>query len=173
MMCVSRRGMLFSTIVLSTAFCYASTTFSCLYVALSKEVEMTLPRAEYPRPQFVRSRWLCLNGEWQFEIDQGDSGLERGLLERELHDRITVPFCPESSLSGIENRDFLNAVWYRRAVIIPEEWMGQRVLLHFQAVDYETTVWVDGQEVGHHRGGFTPFTYNLGIRAGQTLTIVV
>jgi len=134
---------------------------------------MSLPRAEYPRPQFVRSRWLCLNGEWQFEIDQGDSGLQRGLLERDLHDRITVPFCPESSLSGIENRDFLNAVWYRRQVTIPEEWAGQSVLLHFQAVDYDTTVWVDGQEVGRHRGGFTPFTCNLGTRAGQSVTIVV
>jgi beta-galactosidase/beta-glucuronidase len=134
---------------------------------------MTLPRAEYPRPQFIRSRWLNLNGEWQFEIDQGDSGLERGLLGRELHDRITVPFCPESSLSGINNRDFLNAVWYRRQVTIPEEWAGQRVLLHFQAVDYDTTVWVDGEEVGRHRGGFTPFTCDLGVRAGQILTIVV
>ena len=55
---------------------------------------MTLPRSEYPRPQFVRADWLCLNGEWQFEADQGDSGLERGLLSRELKDRITVPFCP-------------------------------------------------------------------------------
>ena len=134
---------------------------------------MLLPRAEYPRPQFVRSRWLCLNGEWQFEVDQGDSGLQRGLLQRELHERITVPFCPESSLSGIENRDFLNAVWYRRQVTIPEEWADQHVLLHFQAVDYDTTVWVDEQEVGRHRGGFTPFACDLGIRAGQSLTIVV
>ena len=72
------------------------------------------PRKEYPRPQFVREDWLCLNGEWQFEIDQGDSGIHRGLPERELKDRITVPFCPESQLSGIENHDYYNAVWYRR-----------------------------------------------------------
>lgn len=134
---------------------------------------MTIPRSEYPRPQFVRARWLCLNGEWQFEIDQGDSGLERGLLERELNARITVPFCPESSLSGIHNRDFLNAVWYRRQVIIPEEWSGERILLHFQAVDYDTTVWVNGIEVARHRGGFTPLTCDLGMQAGQILTIVV
>lgn len=134
---------------------------------------MSLPRCEYPRPQFVRPRWLSLNGEWQFEIDQGDSGLERGLLERELRERILVPFCPESSLSGVEQRDFLNAVWYRRQVTVPQEWEGERVLLHFQAVDYDTTVWVDGQEVSRHRGGFTPFTCDLGLRAGQTLTIVV
>ena len=78
-----------------------------------------VPRSEYPRPQFLREEWLCLNGEWQFEIDQGDSGLERGLLERELSDKIIVPFCPESKLSGIENLDFLDAVWYRRTVRSP------------------------------------------------------
>ena len=75
---------------------------------------MTPPRPEYPRPQFVRPDWLCLNGEWQFEIDHGDSGLERGLVERELSQRINVPFCPESPLSGIGYTDFMNAVWYRR-----------------------------------------------------------
>ncbi|MYH63741.1 MAG: beta-galactosidase, partial [Caldilineaceae bacterium SB0675_bin_29] len=75
---------------------------------------MSIPRPEYPRPQFVRKDWLCLNGEWEFEIDQGDSGLERGLLGRSLGGRITVPFCPESKLSGVEDHDFLEAVWYRR-----------------------------------------------------------
>ena len=130
------------------------------------------PRSEYPRPQFVRDPWLCLNGEWQFEIDQGDSGLGRGLLERDLADRIVVPFCPESELSGIGNRDFLNAVWYRRVVEIPAAWSERRVLLHFQAVDYDTTVWVDGTEVGRHRGGFTPFTLDLGPRQGKVTLVV-
>jgi len=134
-----------------------------------------IPRGEYPRPQFMREDWLCLNGEWQFEIDQGDSGLERGLLDRALTDKIIVPFCPESNLSGVENRDFLNAVWYRREVTIPQEWSDKRVLLHFQAVDYDTTVWVNGDEVGRHRGGFTPFSCELhGIaQPGDTITVVV
>ena len=134
-----------------------------------------IPRSEYPRPQFVRDDWLCLNGEWQFEIDQGDSGIHRGLLERDLNDRITVPFCPESKLSGIENHDYYNAVWYRRTVTVPAAWSGKRVLLHFQAVDYETTVWVNGEEAGRHRGGFSPFTCDLhGIAAaGEEITIVV
>jgi len=133
-----------------------------------------MPRPEYPRPQFVRQNWLCLNGEWQFEIDQGDSGLERGLLQRELADRILVPFCPESVLSGIGNTDFLNAVWYRRVVTIPAEWARQRVLLHFQAVDHDATVWVNGQELGRHRGGFTPFSVELPADViGQEVTIVV
>ena len=120
-----------------------------------------LPRPEYPRPQFVRADWLCLNGEWQFEIDAGDSGLERGLRERPLKEKIIVPFCPESVLSGIGNTDFLNAVWYRREVTIPSAWAGKHVLLHFQAVDYDATVWVNGVEVARHRGGFTPITCDL------------
>src|SRR5688572_1268342 len=111
---------------------------------------MTIPRPEYPRPQFVRADWLCLNGEWEFEIDGGDSGLERGLVDRPLESRITVPFCPESELSGVGNVDFMPAVWYRREVRIPTEWAGRVVLLHFQAVDHDTTVWVNGVEVGRH-----------------------
>jgi beta-galactosidase/beta-glucuronidase len=134
-----------------------------------------IPRAEYPRPQFAREEWLCLNGEWEFEIDAGDSGLGRGLLARPLRDRILVPFCPESSLSGVGCVDFMPAVWYRRQVRIPETWQGRRVLLHFQAVDYDATVWVNGSLVGRHRGGFTPFTCDLqGVaEPGETITIVV
>ena len=134
-----------------------------------------MPRPEYPRPQWTRPDWLCLNGEWQFEIDAGDSGLARGLLERELRDRILVPFCPESSLSGIGHTDFMDAVWYRRTVAIPEAWAGRKILLHFQAVDYDATVWANGLEVGRHRGGFTPFTCDLSRVAvpGEEMIIVV
>lgn len=134
-----------------------------------------IPRDEYPRPQFVREDWLCLNGQWQFEIDQGDSGIHRGLLERDLNSKIIVPFCPESSLSGIGNPDYYNAVWYRRQVQIPADWTGKRVLLHFQAVDNDSTVWVNGVEVGRHRGGFSPFSCDLdGVAsAGDEITIVL
>ena len=137
--------------------------------------ETNIPRSEYPRPQYRREDWLCLNGQWQFEIDAGDSGLGRGLLNRDLKDTITVPFCPESKLSGIENTDFLNAVWYKKKVTIPESWRGQRVLLRFGACDYDTTVWINNQEVMKHRGGFTPFTVSLkGLaEAGQEITITV
>ncbi len=136
---------------------------------------MTIPRSEYPRPQFVREQWLCLNGEWEFERDPGDSGLERGLLHRSLKERIRVPFCPESTLSGIGHTDFMNAVWYRRVVTVPGEWTGSRVLLHFQAVDYDATVWANGVEVARHRGGFTPFTCDITEQAwpGGTVAIVV
>lgn len=138
-----------------------------------------VPRPEYPRPQMARDRWLNLNGTWQFEIDPGDTGLERGLVERPLRDEITVPFAPESELSGVENTDFLEAVWYRREVTIPADWAevgdDPHVLLHFGAVDHDTTVWVEGTEVVRHRGGFTPFTADLhGVAApGDTVTVVV
>ena len=136
---------------------------------------MTIPRPEYPRPQFVRADWLCLNGMWQFEVDTGDTGFERGLVTQKLSQQITVPFCPESELSGIGNTDFMHAVWYRRTVVIPPEWQGRRVLLHFGAVDYDATVWVDGVEVARHRGGFTPFTCDLHgvVGPGEEATIVV
>ncbi len=135
----------------------------------------TIPRPEYPRPQFVRKEWMNLNGEWEFEIDYADTGKERGLCEKNLKDRIIVPFCPESKLSGVEHVDFMEAVWYRREVAIPEEWNDSEILLHFQAVDYEATVWVNGQEVGRHRGGFTGFTCNLGdaSKLGGKATIVL
>lgn len=135
----------------------------------------SLPRPEYPRPQFLRNDWLCLNGEWQFEIDQGNSGLTRGLKDSELSNKIVVPFCPESELSGIGHTDFIHAVWYRREVEIPGEWAGRNVHLHFQAVDYDATIWVNGIEVGRHRGGWSPFTCDLtGVAGpGETATIVV
>jgi beta-galactosidase/beta-glucuronidase len=136
---------------------------------------MTQPRPEHPRPQFVRPDWLNLNGEWQFEIDRSDSGLERGVRDRELQQRIVVPFAPETKLSGIENVDFLEAVWYRTTVTVPAEWSGKDAVLHFQAVDHDATVWVNGVEVVRHRGGFTPFSANLKNVAapGEEAVIVV
>ena len=134
-----------------------------------------LPKPEHPRPQFVRENWINLNGIWGFEIDAGDSGLERGLAKRELTGEILVPFAPESVLSGIEHVDFMEAVWYRRTVTIPQEWAGHNVLLHFGAVDHDATVWVNGIEVARHRGGFTPFTADLGgvAEPGTEAVIVV
>jgi beta-galactosidase/beta-glucuronidase len=134
-----------------------------------------VPRAEYPRPQFARERWLCLNGTWRFEVDQADSGLERGLVGAELSGEITVPFAPESALSGVQVGDFLEAVWYRRTATVPAAWAGERVLLHFQAVDHDATVWIDGVEAGRHRGGFTSFGFDITelVEPGRDFTITV
>ena len=133
----------------------------------------SVPRSEYPRPSFVKDDWINLNGSWQFAIDQGDSGEKQGWVEKEFDSTITVPFCPESELSGIGNTDFLNAVWYRKIVQIPDNWLGKRILLHFQAVDFDSTVWIDGKESYRHRGGFTPFTVDLGIAEKTAYTIVL
>ena len=137
----------------------------------------TVPKPEHPRPTLARSLWINLNGEWEFEIDPSDSGRERGLLQRKLSGTITVPFAPESKLSGVENRDFMEAVWYRKKVTIPSSWKATelRPILHFGAVDHDATVWVNGTEVARHRGGFTPFSADLNgiVSGGQTAEIVV
>ena len=94
---------------------------------------LPLPRPEYPRPQFARDRWMNLNGEWQFVRDPSVSGKERKLYEAaSLPDRITVPFCMESVLSGIGDTDFCNCVWYRREIELDESWLseGKRVILN-------------------------------------------
>ena len=81
------------------------------------QAKKRMPRAEFPNPQFERKNWLNLNGEWEFEIDNSVSGKERKLYEAEsLSSRIIVPFCPESVLSGVNNVDFMNAVWYRKEI---------------------------------------------------------
>ena len=121
-----------------------------------------IPRPEYPRPQFMRDEWINLNGTWEFALDPGRSGEARGWTSgRTFPKRITVPFPPESDLSGIGERDFMPCVWYRRTFRMPERWTGRRVLLHFGAVDYETAVWVNGRPAGTHRGGYAPFTLEI------------
>jgi beta-galactosidase/beta-glucuronidase len=136
---------------------------------------MAIPRSEYPRPQWKRDEWLCLNGEWEFQIDNSDSGIHRNFLNRRFENVINVPFCPESALSGIGNTDYMHAVWYRKSVQVPQKWENKRQLLHFQAVDYDATVWVNGVRCARHRGGWTPFTVDLqGLsKPGGNLEIVV
>jgi len=135
-----------------------------------------VPRPEHPRPQLTRPQWATLNGTWEFEVDGGDSGFERGLVEAaELRDVIVVPFAPESEASGIRVTDFLEAVWYARWVEVPAQWSPGRVLLHFGAVDHDATIWVDGHEVLRHRGGFGSFTADISDHAqpGSRVRVVV
>ena len=123
---------------------------------------MDVPRPEYPRPQLVRREWLNLNGVWGFCFDPGLSGVARGLPGTEsLPGEIVVPFCPESQLSGIGDLDFHPGVWYRRTFRLPEDWAGGRVLLHLGAVDHDAYLWVNGQQAGSHRGGYTPITLDI------------
>lgn len=136
---------------------------------------MTIPRSEHPDPQFQRKDWLNLNGEWDFEFDFGNSGLRAGVLEKDEWSRkINVPFCPESKLSGIEYTDFIAAVWYRRSVTVTEAQLEGRVLIHFGAVDYETYLYVNGEEAGCHKGGYTSFTFDITefLTAGENVIAV-
>ena len=135
---------------------------------------MKVFRSEHPRTQMRRADWINLNGEWQFEIDRGDTGRARGLLERELGGRINVPFCPESELSGVGERDFMTAVWYRRTFTLPDDWAGERVLLHFGAVDYLCEAFVNGASAGTHRGGYTSFEFEITslLKPGENVLVV-
>ena len=120
------------------------------------------PRAEYPRPQFERSEWLNLNGEWNFELDLSNSGYARKLYEsKNLLGKIVVPFAPESTLSGIGHTDFISSVWYQRNIQTPSEWSGKRVKLNFGAVYYVSEVYIDGRFVGRHYGGSDSFAFDI------------
>ncbi|MGN1129115.1 MAG: sugar-binding domain-containing protein, partial [Candidatus Flemingiibacterium sp.] len=131
------------------------------------------PRSEYPRPQLVRSSYLNLNGKWQFEIDNSRSGRERGLFKPEaiLSKEIIVPFCPESKLSGVEYRDFMYSVWYRREVELIKT-PGRRILLHIDACDFQSEVWVNGISVGKHFGGSSPAVYDITDAAADGTNVV-
>lgn len=120
-------------------------------------------RTEHPKPQFCRENWTNLNGIWEFEIDHGDSGEERNLFlsPDPFAMEINVPFCPESKLSGIEYKDFMGSVWYRKRFILTPQQAAGRTVLHFGAVDYYATVWVNGKKCGTHRGGYVSFSFDI------------
>ena len=149
-------------LTLGTAFCTANA--------------VDIPRPEYPRPQFERTDWVNLNGQWTFEMDFGSSGEQRGWTNTKgLSKKITVPFCPESELSGIGYTDFIPCVWYQRNINIPAEWNGKKILLHFGAADYETKVYLDGKMVGEHKGAGSSFNFDITayVKAGQQANLVV
>ncbi len=136
----------------------------------------SIPRPEYPRPQFARSSWVNLNGTWNFSFDFGKSGKERDFASSQGFDgRITVPFCPESPLSGVNHKDFIPAIWYQRRITIPEDWEGKKVILHFGAVDFETEVFIDGKSAGKHYGGTSSFSLDITpfVTSGGTHSLVV
>jgi beta-galactosidase/beta-glucuronidase len=122
-----------------------------------------------------RENWESLNGPWDFEIDYGKSGFERKLYEAgDFSRRIIVPFCPESKLSGIECKDFMPALWYRRVFSLSGPRAAGRVLLHFGAVDYRATVYINGQLAGTHAGGYVSFTLDISrlVKAGENTLVL-
>lgn len=135
-----------------------------------------MPRAEYPRPQFERNAWINLNGEWTYSFDFGGSGLEREWFKSTGFDqKIIVPFCPESKLSGVEYKDFINHMWYHRTISIPQDWANKQVLLNFGAVYYKSEIYIDGVFAARHFGGTSSFQVDITpyVKAGQTHNLVV
>ncbi len=112
----------------------------------------------YPRPQLRRNHWLSLNGQWDFTLDPSAALM---LSEVPWDRRITVPFSPETTRGGVHDTSFFKACWYRRRVSVPPLESGERILLHFGAVDYAATVWIDRALAGTHVGGYTPFTIDV------------
>ena len=123
----------------------------------AKDVTPDNVHPEYPRPQLVRQDWLNLNGLWQ--LDFAKAADDAPPLGKELSRRILVPFPVESALSGVMRHG--DRLWYRRHVTVPAAWAGMRTLLHFGAVDWEATVWLNGKRLGRHRGGYDPFTFDI------------
>jgi beta-galactosidase/beta-glucuronidase len=119
-----------------------------------------IPRNEHPNPGFYREGYINLNGQWDFEFDFGKSGVARKFYEPDyaFSKKINVPFCPESELSGIGYKDFMNAVWYKRIVSLTAEQVNMgKAFIVFGAVDFHAMVYVNGNLAGEHFGGYTTF----------------
>lgn len=127
-----------------------------LMTIFSKDVNSQNVLPEYPRPQMIRNKWLNLNGLWQF---QPGSSENEDVPKGNLSGNILVPFPVESALSGVMEHH--ERLWYKRDFIIPKEWKGERILLHFGAVDFESEIYLNGRSIGIHKGGYDPFSYDI------------
>lgn len=127
----------------------------------------------YPRPQLQRAHWQSLNGSWEFAIDAKAGICDPAQVRWDR--RIMVPFAPETAASGVGETGFFSAVWYRRQFPRPVLQAGERLLLHFGAVDYNATVWVNGVKVRTHEGGYTPFSVEITemLRESEAQEVVV
>ena len=137
-----------------------------------------VPRSEYPRPQFKREdNWLNLNGEWDFAFDDANIGLlEKWYKEdskKSFNKKITVPFCFQSKLSGIEDLSFHEVLWYRREFEMPKESQDKKILLHFGAVDYRCIIYLNGDRVGFHEGGYIGFSLDITDSIQETNVLIL
>src|SRR5215212_10027392 len=119
-----------------------------------------IPLPEHPRPDFARSEWQNLNGEWRFRTDAADAGGRENWQTRPLSTsaRIVVPFSWAAPLSGVADT-VSQIAWYERTIEVPRSWRGKRVFLVVGASDWRTEAWLDGAKIGEHQGGYTPFSF--------------
>lgn len=138
-----------------------SAALAALLILSVSATASAIPLPEHPRPDFERADWQNLNGSWAFHFDPGNAGEQAnwaaGVMPFALS--INVPFPWGSKLSGVTNRADIG--WYARNVIVPEAWRGKRVFVVVGASDWLTKGWFAGQAVGEHRGGYTPFEFEL------------
>lgn len=147
----------------------------CVFVVALTLRAQEIPRPEYPQPQFQREQWQSLNGPWEFEFDDSNTGLEQNWAEgtKKFSRTITVPFAFETKRSGIAEPGFHPWVWYRRTLTLGPNWNGKRILLHFGAVDYRASVWVNGKLAGSHEGGSVPFRFDVTELAKQGANVII
>ncbi len=120
-------------------------------------IDKSCPLPEYPRPQLQREKWLCLNGEYDYAITA-----ENASCPESFDGKIIVPFSVESAASGVQRKLLpTQRLWYRRKFSLTEDFSGKRTLLHFGAVDWQCTVWVNGKLMGEHTGGYNPFSFDI------------
>lgn len=153
-----------------------SFSFLFVFVCIAHTiVSQIIPLAEHPRPDFERALWRNLNGVWQFEFDSLDQGINKNWQDggSSFSKKITVPFPWGSKLSGVEDKS--DIAWYQRDITVPAEWKGKRTFLTIGASDWETSVWLDGNLLGKHQGGYTPFSFELTshLKYGQPQKLVV
>jgi len=130
---------------------------STLFTPWVEDVDPACPLPEYPRPQMVRDRWISLNGLWDYAIRPKDDA-----KPEDFDGEILVPFAAESALSGVKKRvGQENRLWYRRTMETPKLSEGERLLLHFEGVDWHAIVWVNGRQMGDHRGGYDAFFVDI------------
>ncbi len=128
-----------------------------LFTTWSEKITPDNVWQEYPRPQLVREKWLNLNGLWDYAIRPKEDGMPSA-----YDGKILVPFPVESALSGVKKPvGEKNRLWYRRLIEIPENWTEPRIILRFEAVDWETKVWVNGKYAGDHRGGYDHSAFDI------------
>jgi hypothetical protein len=134
-----------------------------------------IPLSEHPRPDFERAEWQNLNGRWSFDFDQSNVGLKENWQNgnKNFNKQINVPFPWGSPLSGVSNE--ADIAWYQRTINVSESWNQKRTFITIGAADWETTVYLDGKELGKHQGGYTPFSFELTpfLKYGQDQKITI